>query len=124
MSSNDQRSTQPELGASAETATPMTRREFARDGAVIGLAGLLGPALFEGAEATTHQRRSQPAQAARAVGLAEYSQYFIGAQGVELARGTVVNGTQISVECQIPADVRHPFAIVLVHGMADRVAIG
>src|SRR6185437_13837348 len=50
------------------------------------------------------------------VGLAEYSQFFIGAQGVELARGTVVNGTQLSVECQIPAQVRHPLPIVLVHG--------
>lgn len=111
MKSNDERTAQP------DDAT-MTRREFARDGAVIGLAGLLGPGLLAArAQAAAHPHRKSAEQTpAHAVALAEYSQYFLGAQGVELARGTVINGTQISVECQIPADVRHPYPIVLVHG--------
>ncbi|HTT07081.1 MAG TPA: alpha/beta fold hydrolase [Steroidobacteraceae bacterium] len=112
MKSNDERTAQVD-------DVTMTRREFARDGAVIGMAGLLGPALFATrAQAAARHHRQDAGQTSppAAVRLAEYSQYFIGAQGVELARGTVVNGTQISVECQIPAEVRHPYPIVLVHG--------
>ena len=37
-------------------------------------------------------------------------------QRAKLASGTVVNGEQMYVEYFVPAQVRHPFSIVLVHG--------
>ncbi len=104
-------------------ASGITRREFALDGAALGLTGLIGSRWAEAAATPAgHSRTSaQPATTdgarfARPVHIAAYSQYFIGARGVELARGTVVNGTQLSVEYQIPLEVRHPYPIVLVHG--------
>jgi pimeloyl-ACP methyl ester carboxylesterase len=46
----------------------------------------------------------------------EWSYFWLGAQRAKLAKGTVVNGEQMYVEYFVPANVRHPFSIVLVHG--------
>ncbi|HEX4024639.1 MAG TPA: hypothetical protein VHX52_08045 [Steroidobacteraceae bacterium] len=102
---------------SADGSSRISRREFALDTAAIGLAGLIGPGWLEAAAQSTPQSSVPSGERFRGpLELADYSQYFIGAQGVELARGTVVNGTQLSVEYQIPAEVRHPYPIVLIHG--------
>ena len=41
---------------------------------------------------------------------------WLGVERAELARGTVTSGRQMYVEYWIPAQVRHPFPIVMVHG--------
>jgi pimeloyl-ACP methyl ester carboxylesterase len=48
--------------------------------------------------------------------IAEWSFFWVGVERVDLARGAVVNGKQMYVEYQVPAQVRHPYPIVLVHG--------
>ena len=40
--------------------------------------------------------------------IADWSYYWYGVERVKLARGTMVNGTQMFVEHWIPAAVRHP----------------
>ncbi|HTW73585.1 MAG TPA: alpha/beta fold hydrolase [Steroidobacteraceae bacterium] len=99
----------------------ISRREFALDTAAIGLATLIGtgPPQAAARAARAEGPRAIPASAKRfrtPLALAEYSQYFVGPQAIEVARGTIINGTQLSVECMIPAPLRHPWPIVLVHG--------
>src|SRR5437868_1004982 len=48
--------------------------------------------------------------------IAEWSYHFYGVEHALLARGTVCNGMQMYVERWIPAQVRHPYPVVLVHG--------
>ncbi len=48
--------------------------------------------------------------------IAEWSFFWVGVERVDLARGAVVNGKQMYVEYQVPAQIRHPYPIVLVHG--------
>jgi hypothetical protein len=48
--------------------------------------------------------------------IADWSYYRYGIERVKLAWGTLVNGTQMFVEHWIPTVVRHPYAVVLVHG--------
>ncbi len=48
--------------------------------------------------------------------IAEWSYRFYGVEHALLARGTVCNGMQMYVEHWIPAQVRHPYPIVLIHG--------
>ena len=51
-----------------------------------------------------------------ALDVAEWSFFWVDVERAELARGPVVNGKQMYVEYQIPAQIRHPYPIVLVHG--------
>jgi pimeloyl-ACP methyl ester carboxylesterase len=48
--------------------------------------------------------------------LAEWSYFWVGVDRADLASGTVINGRQMYVESWIPAQVKHPYPIVLVHG--------
>ena len=48
--------------------------------------------------------------------IAEWSYSWLGVEHATLARGTMCNGMQIYVEHWIPAQVRHPYAVVLIHG--------
>lgn len=48
--------------------------------------------------------------------IAEWSYKFYGVEHALLARGTVCNGMQMYVEHWIPAEVRHPYPVVLIHG--------
>jgi pimeloyl-ACP methyl ester carboxylesterase len=48
--------------------------------------------------------------------IAEWSYRWMGVEHATLARGTVCNGMQIYVEHWIPAQVRHPWPVVLIHG--------
>ena len=52
----------------------------------------------------------------RVLDVADWSYFWYGVERVKLARGTVVNGGQMFVERWIPAEVRHPYAVVLIHG--------
>jgi pimeloyl-ACP methyl ester carboxylesterase len=39
-----------------------------------------------------------------------------GSERADLARGTIVNGTQMYIEYAISTQLRHPYPIVMVHG--------
>ena len=79
----------------------LTRREFGRTvgGAYVAAAARLN------------------AQDSRAVlDIADWSYWFYGVERAKLARGTVVDGSQMYVERWIPRDRRHPYPVVLIHG--------
>src|SRR3954469_15417266 len=82
----------------------MTRREF---GAAVG-GTIAAAALPFDAHA---QPGPQPV-----LDIADWSYYWYGVERAKLARGTVVDGRQMFVEHWIPRDVRHPYAVVLIHG--------
>jgi len=48
--------------------------------------------------------------------IAEWSYFWVGVEKISTARGTLCNGMQMYVEYWIPAQVRHPYPVVLVHG--------
>ena len=48
--------------------------------------------------------------------IAEWCYHWYGVEHALLARGTVCNGMQMYVEHWIPAQVRHPYPVVLIHG--------
>ena len=88
-----------------EPKTDISRRDFV----AIATMALPGTLLASPAD--------DAAEAGKApLDVAEWSYFWVGVERAELARGTVVNGKQMYVEYQIPAQVRHPFPIVLVHG--------
>jgi len=60
--------------------------------------------------------RPVQAQSESVLDIAEWSYHWYGVEKVTLARGTVCNGMQMYVERWIPASVRHPYSIVLIHG--------
>src|SRR4029077_11503167 len=92
-----------------------TRREFGT---------LLSGALAAGTVGGTPVLAALGAQAAAAASgspgpvldIAGWSYYWYGVEHATLARGTVINGSQMYVEHWIPTAVRRPFAIVLIHG--------
>ena len=51
-----------------------------------------------------------------AIDIAEWSYHWYGVEHALLARGTVCNGMQMYVEHWIPAQVRHAYPVVLIHG--------
>jgi len=75
-------------------------------------------AVVAGAIAAAPQLRSQAGTSnpGPALDIAEWSYYWYGVEHVALARGTVCNGMQMYVEHWIPAEVKHPYPVVLVHG--------
>src|SRR6185295_4084576 len=84
----------------------MTRREFG----ALTMAALISPA-------RTVAQLPAPATARGPVlDIADWSYYWYGVERVMLARGTLVNGRQLYVEHWIPAQVRHPYPVVLIHG--------
>ena len=48
--------------------------------------------------------------------VADWSYRWYGVEHAKLARGTVCNGMQMYVEHWIPAEVRHAYPVVLIHG--------
>lgn len=90
----------------------LTRRDFAST--AIGGAAL---GTFAAApQRITAQLPSVQVTMSIPMDLAEWSYFFLGAERAELARGTVVAGRQMYVEYWVPSEVRHPYAIVMVHG--------
>ncbi len=50
------------------------------------------------------------------INLAAWSYFWLGVEREVLARGTVTSGRQMYVEYWTPAQVRHPYPIVMIHG--------
>jgi pimeloyl-ACP methyl ester carboxylesterase len=77
-------------------------------------------ALAAGALAALPAQLAAQAPAAANAGpvldIAEWSYHWYGVEHALLARGTVCNGMQMYVEHWIPAQVRHPYPVVLIHG--------
>jgi len=92
-----------------------TRREF---GTLLG--GTLAAGTVGGTPVLAALGAQAPAAASGSPGpvldIAGWSYYWYGVEHATLARGTVINGSQMYVEHWIPTAVRHPFAIVLIHG--------
>ena len=93
-----------------------TRREFMKDAAALAALSPLG--LSSGAPGLSPMgpAAQAPQAALPTIDLAEWSYFWVGVERAPLARGTVVSGTQMYVEYMIPAEVRHPYSIVLEHG--------
>ena len=93
-----------------------TRRDFLRRSTALGLSA---PALLRSARADPLAGfgfQEEAASTDRAVDLSEWSYFWVGVEQAHLARGTVVNGKQMYVEYWAPTQVRHRYAMVLVHG--------
>jgi pimeloyl-ACP methyl ester carboxylesterase len=81
----------------------ITRQEF------LGLGVAAAGALFLGSEA-----EAQSAQAP--LEIAEYSYHWVGVEKARLGRGHVIDGSAIYIEYWIPAVVKKPYSVVLIHG--------
>src|SRR5262245_6551520 len=99
-----------------EVPVSWTRREFLRETTAFGLSA---PALLRTIrtdDAAELQPQARDAQLDRTLELAAWSYFWVGVEQAHLARGTLVNGKQMYVEYWIPAQLRHPYPLVLVHG--------
>lgn len=93
----------------SNTPLQLSRRDFVAVGTAAG-------ALLAAATAVQAADTGVTAASPAPLDIAEWSFFWVGVERVDLARGAVVNGKQMYVEYQIPAQVRHPYPIVLVHG--------
>jgi pimeloyl-ACP methyl ester carboxylesterase len=93
----------------------LTRRDFASMASgALSVLGVLGAGTSLAAQTGTTADAATASEAP--LDLAEWSFFWVGVERAEIPRGTVINGQQMYVEYQIPARVRHPYPIVLVHG--------
>jgi pimeloyl-ACP methyl ester carboxylesterase len=97
----------------------VSRREFMRQATLMGVAGAAAATL--GSLASPADAAALAPQAAAAsvkipLDVAEWSYMWVNVKRAETARGAFVGGQQMYVEYMIPAEVRHPFPVVLVHG--------
>src|SRR6188474_2189313 len=94
------------------------RREFISQSTAFAVAASVAPSVASGFSPTSTLAAAGIPQSNALPGLelSEWSYFWVGVERAELARGTVVNGTQMYVEYMIPSQVRHPYAIVLEHG--------
>ncbi len=95
------------------------RRDFMRRAAALGVAGAAAAnlgSLAGGADAVALAQQAAGASSAMPLDLAEWSYLWVNVKRAETARGAFVGGQQMYVEYMIPARVRHPFPVVLVHG--------
>jgi pimeloyl-ACP methyl ester carboxylesterase len=95
------------------------RRAFMRRAVAMGAAGAvaaaLGP-LASSADAAALAQQSAGAATKIPLDVAEWSYMWVNVRRAETARGAFVGGQQMYVEYMVPAVVRHPFPVVLVHG--------
>ena len=90
--------------------TGLNRRDFLA-------TGLALPAGVSALMSSPEQLAAQTAAAKLPqLDIAEWSFFWTGVQRTDLGNGPVVNGRQMYVEYQIPAKVRYPYPIVMVHG--------
>jgi pimeloyl-ACP methyl ester carboxylesterase len=94
-----------------EVLGDLTRRQFG----ALTAGSLLARATLPAAQTPARTPAASTATAP-VLDIADWSYYWHGIERVMLARGTLVNGTQMFVEHWIPVDVRHPFPVVLIHG--------
>ncbi len=97
------------------------RRDFMRRAAAMGAAGAaaatLGSLVPPTAGAASLARQTAAAAVKIPLDVAEWSYLWVNVKRAETAaRGAFVGGQQMYVEYMIPARVRHPFPVVLVHG--------
>ena len=104
----------------------VSRREFMRRATALGIAGTAAAAL--GPLTGTPGEAAALAQAAGAnlaalsaakelpLDVSEWSYMWVNVRRADTARGSYIGGQQMYVEYMIPARVRKPFPIVLVHG--------
>jgi pimeloyl-ACP methyl ester carboxylesterase len=98
-------------------AGELSRRGFIRGAAAAIAAGVSVPGWMLGRPEDAFAAQAQASAAALApLDLAEWTYFFVGVERVDLARGSFVNGKQMYVEAFVPAQVRHTYPIVLVHG--------
>jgi hypothetical protein len=99
----------PSKKTPSRTQNRISRREF---GALTAGGVLLGGSGALKAATTTTTAPLKP------LDIAEWSFFWVGVERVTLPGGTspVVSGKQMYVEYQVPAKVKHPFPIVLIHG--------
>jgi pimeloyl-ACP methyl ester carboxylesterase len=81
----------------------LSRREFG-----VLVAGSIAGSVARPLDAQTER--------APVLDIADWSYFWYGVERAKLARGSVVDGTQMFVEHWIPATVRHPYPVVLIHG--------
>src|SRR5262245_47824113 len=101
----------------------INRREFMNRAAALGVAGVAAAALDPlGASPATASTLAQAALAELSAAktlpldLAEWSFIWVNVKRADTARGSFIGGQQMYVEYMVPARVRKPFPIVLVHG--------
>src|SRR5688572_14801581 len=97
----------------------VSRRDFMRRAAAMGVAGAASAALGSLAAPAEAGALAQQAAAASTkipLDVAEWSYMWVNVKRAETARGAFVGGQQMYVEYMIPSVVRHPFPVVLVHG--------
>jgi pimeloyl-ACP methyl ester carboxylesterase len=98
----------------------ISRRDFMGRAAALGVAGAAAATATSLGLATADA--AGLAQAALATSrkipldVAEWSYMWVNVKRAETARGAYVGGQQMYVEYMIPAQVRRPFPVVLVHG--------
>src|SRR3954471_160047 len=92
-----------------------TRREF---GSLVGGTVAAGTFLMSAPVLAAREAQARAASEAAApiLDIADWSYFWFGVERATLARGTVINGMQMYVEHWIPTSVRHPYAVVLIHG--------
>ena len=96
----------------------ISRRDFMRRAAALGVAGAAAatrvarpaPPMPPGWRRRPPRRRRVP------LDVAEWSYMWVNVKRADTARGSFVGGQQMYVEYMVPAQVRQPFPIVLVHG--------
>ena len=121
----------PEQPSSEESLTALCqrlaegeigRREFMRGAAALGAAGAAAATLgslgvgASAADAAVLAQQTAAAVTKIPLDLAEWSYMWVNVKRAETARSAFVGGQQMYVEYMIPARVRHPFPVVLVHG--------
>lgn len=80
-------------------------------------AGLALPAGVSALLSTPEELAAQSAAAKLPeIDLAEWSYFWVGVNRTKMGDGEAVNGQQMYVEYQIPAKVKYPYPVVLVHG--------
>jgi len=101
----------------------ISRREFMSRATAIGIAGAaaaaVGPLAANPAQASALAQASlAELSAAKTLPLdvAEWSFMWVNVKRADIARGSFIGGQQMYVEYMVPARVRKPFPIVLVHG--------
>jgi pimeloyl-ACP methyl ester carboxylesterase len=102
-------------GDAARPATEysLNRRELMHTAAALLTTGVMARDGIAGGLAGSAEGQGQ---AAKPLDIAAYSWAWVGVQRISLPRGTTVDGGHLYVEYQIPAQVKHPYPVVLIHG--------
>jgi pimeloyl-ACP methyl ester carboxylesterase len=100
------------------TGGGLSRRDFMKRSAALGLAGAAASTLgaLDIGSAEAAQAAIDSSAKALSLDVAEWSYMWVNVKRADTARGSYIGGQQMYVEYMIPTRVRHPYPIVLVHG--------